>query len=395
MNLLHHVENSCTACRHRGLTGFFENPEVPVFCNVLWPDRSTALASPKAAIHLAFCPKCGLIYNIDFDSKKMAYSQKYENSLHYSGRFQKYAEDLACRLVKRYQLYHKPILEIGCGQGDFLLLLVEAGGNKAVGFDPGFDPARASSCIKRNITILPESFSSSHTEIHADFICCRQVLEHIASPMTFLRDLRKFIGRKKDTVVFFEVPNALYTLRDKGIWDIIYEHCSYFTVSSLATIFRLAGFDPIDVSEQYGGQFITIEARPASTASEKKMTDDMKIRSLLTDFSEMYRGKVGFWSRLIADQFHRKQRTVVWGAGSKGTTFLNTLKVSSDVLEYVVDLNPRKQGHFIPGTGQKIVPPIFLQQYDPHAVILMNPVYHDEIRHTLQKMNLPAETLLA
>jgi 2-polyprenyl-3-methyl-5-hydroxy-6-metoxy-1,4-benzoquinol methylase len=353
-----------------------------------------ALASPRAMIRLAYCPNCGLIYNIDFDPSKLTYSSNYENSLHYSGRFQKYAEDLACYLVKRYQLYHKQIVEIGCGQGDFLLLLAEAGGNKAIGFDPSFDPARAASSLQRKITILPEHFSHLHTNIDADFICCRQVLEHLADPLTFLREIRAFIGKRKETIVFFEVPNAFFTLRDKGIWDIIYEHCSYFTVHSLAEIFRFAGFNPIAISEQYEGQFITIEARP-SVVSDKAAVPDMEISSLLAEFYEMYRGKVGFWSRLIHDQARRKLRTVVWGAGSKGITFLNTLNISHDLLEYVVDVNPRKQGCFISGTGQQIVSPVFLKQYDPHAIILMNPVYQNEIGRTLQRMNLPAETLLA
>jgi FlaA1/EpsC-like NDP-sugar epimerase len=95
------------------------------------------------------------------------------------------------------------------------------------------------------------------------------------------------------------------------------------------------------------------------------------------------------------DQVRRNYRTVIWGAGSKGITFLNTLHLSHEKLEYVVDVNPRKHGRFITGTGQQIIPPVFLQQYNPQAVILMNPIYQEEIRRTMQRLNLSAETLLA
>ena len=60
--------------------------------------------------------------------------------------------------------------------------------------------------------------------------------------------------------MFFEVPNSLYTLRDGGIWDLIYEHRSYFSPLSLARIFWGCGFEPLEIQETYGKQFLTIHA---------------------------------------------------------------------------------------------------------------------------------------
>jgi 2-polyprenyl-3-methyl-5-hydroxy-6-metoxy-1,4-benzoquinol methylase len=77
----------------------------------------------------------------------------------------------------------------------------------------------------------------------ADFIACRHVLEHIADPATFLRQIRAWIGNRLDTVIFFEVPNALYVLRSMSIWDFIYEHVTYFTPPALAYLFGHCGFD--------------------------------------------------------------------------------------------------------------------------------------------------------
>jgi SAM-dependent methyltransferase len=335
---------------------------------------------------------------VDFDPALLDYSRQYENSLHYSNRFQQYAEELACRLVKRHQLYHKNVIEIGCGQGDFLALLASVGENRGLGFDPSFDLNRASSTTQRLVKIVPQLYSTDYAEYPADIICCRQVLEHVSEPLKFLKSIRKLIGDRQETIVFFEVPNALYTLRDKGIWDIIYEHCSYFTPQSLTYLFFKAGFEVMEVSEQYGGQFITLEAKPART--KRKAPSNVKWTSgepseLIGGFTSLYQKKTSHWYTALNDFKKQDHRTVVWGAGSKGITFLNILNVSHKIVPYAVDVNPFKQGRYLTGTGQEIVSPIFLHQYAPKTVVLMNPIYQDEIRQTIRKLNLNAELMLA
>ena len=95
-----------------------------------------ALSAPRGSISLVFCPRSALIHNADFDPALMAYDVEYENALHHSERFQKYAQSLACSLVDRHGLRDKRVLEIGCGDGHFLGLLSRAGNNHAVGYDP-------------------------------------------------------------------------------------------------------------------------------------------------------------------------------------------------------------------------------------------------------------------
>jgi len=82
----------------------------------------------------------------------------------------------------------------------------------------------------------------------------------------------------------------------------------------------------------------------------------------------------------------------VWGAGSKGVSFVNLLEESRYV-ECLVDINPRKQGSYVPGTGHRVVAPQFLQEYQPDVVVLMNPVYLDEVRRLLAEMACAPELL--
>ncbi len=386
-------EGICPVCHGTDIDVFVEILDVPVHCNLLWPSREEAIQAPRGDIRLGFCRDCGHIFNLAFKPELMEYSQAYENSLHFSPRFQSYAEALARQLVDRYDLHNKNVLEIGCGQGDFLKLLGELGGNRGVGFDPSYVPDSDAEAALEQITFIQDFYSERYADYQADLICSRHVLEHIQFPRDFLNSVRRSIGHRLKTVVFFEVPNVLFTLRDMGIWDLIYEHYSYFSPCSLARLFTSCGFEVHYLAETYEGQFLTIEALPredlaGSTSPSENSLPEMA--ALVTAFADKYRRKVEHWRHQLAQMTQAGQRVVVWGSGSKGVTFLNVLK-TQDQIEYVVDINPRKQGMYTAGVGQQIVTPGFLQDYQPDVVIIMNPVYQAEIRQMANSLSLNPE----
>jgi len=364
--------------------------DVPVHCNLLWPSRDAARHCPRGDIKLAFCPVCGFITNLAFDPARLEYTQAYENSLHFSPRFQDYALSQAARLIERYDLYYKDIIEIGCGQGDFLLLLCELGNNRGVGFDPTYVKREEHSNVKDRVKFIQDFYSDRYKNYKANLIVCRHVLEHIQNPKGFLNTIRQTIGNQPDTCVFFEVPNALYTFHRLFVWDIIYEHCSYFIHISLSRTFSSCGFHVCKLTEEYEGQYLCIDALPskqnAPDSEHEQHSEVDRIARDIESFASDYRKKVKKCRRKIEQIEGKGQRAVVWGAGSKGVTFLNVFKNSQ--IEYVVDINPRKQGMYIPGTGQKIVPPEFLRDYKPDIIIVMNPIYRSEIRELTNKLGL-------
>lgn len=385
----------CPACYEGDVNVFFELEGLPVHCNLLWPAREAAVQAPRGDIRLGFCRTCGMIYNFAFDPGRMEYSQSYENSLHFSPRFQAYAEELAAQLIEKYQLYHKNIIEIGCGKGEFLSLLCRAGKNHGVGFDPSYDGNREENGKLTDITFIPDFYSGTYAEKYAaDFICCRQVLEHIQHPRDFLLRLRQAIRERRETGVFFEVPDVMYTLRDFGIWDILYEHCSYFSIPALRRLFGETGFAVRQVYQTFGDQFLCVEAFPAvapalptlDTAAE----DLEQLSNLVSSFWRNYQYKVETWEGNLRRLCERGKRVVVWGGGTKGVIFLNTVK-NDEQIRYVIDINPHKQGMYIAGTGQEIVPPEFLHKYQPDMVLIMNPIYKAEIRSMLEQVGVNAE----
>jgi SAM-dependent methyltransferase len=379
---------ACTVCAGTQVDIFVSIPRVPVLCNVLWNTREEACSVARVDIELAFCHGCGHIFNPRFDLGLMDYTQVYENSLHYSPRFQAYADDLAASLVARHQLHGKNIVEIGSGKGDFLEMLCELGDNRGYGFDPSYVPGETERSRTDSVTFIQDFYSVAYADYPADFICCRHTLEHIPQPREFLQMLRRTIGDRTDLAVFFEVPNALATLRGLAIWDIIYEHCSYYTKYSLGYLFAQAGFEVTAIEEVYDGQFLTIEAVPADGVTidaQVSWNQPSLIAEDISSFADRYR-------ELLGEMQLAGRRGAIWGAGSKGITFLNILDPGQSI-PYAVDINPRKQGKFVTGTGQEIVEPAALAAGDIDRIFVMNSIYLDEIRAIVQGLGVDAELL--
>ena len=396
MGLLKKVsENACPVCGSQELRVFFEMSDVPVHCNLLWTSPDAARNCPKGDIKLGFCAVCGFITNLAFEPAHLEYTQQYENSLFFSSRFQDYARSKVARLVERYDLYDKDIIEIGCGKGDFLLLLCEIGNNRGVGFDPTYVEQENLSEAKDRVKFIQDFYSDQYENYPADLIVCRHALEHIRNPKGFLNMLRSTIGNHSNTYLFFEVPNALQIFHNLFVWDIIYEHCSYFIPISLSHIFSSCGFHVCELTEEFEGQFLCINAIPGNQnmldSDHNQKVEVNKIASDIASFATNYRSKVDICRHKLEQIEGKGQRIVVWGAGSKGVTFLNTFK--NRQIEYAVDINPRKQGMYIPGTGQRIVPPEFLRECKPDVIIVMNPIYKNEIRELTKRLGLTTNFL--
>ena len=388
-----HPITDCPICGSSSLTDLIELPNLPIYCNLLWEKQQEARDCPKGDIRLAFCDHCGGIVNVVFDSSKLGYSQDYENSLHYSSRFQSYIEALANRLIEQHDLHEKTIVEIGCGKGDFLVMLCERGNNSGIGFDSSYVERPEHEEWGDRIQFIKDFYTEKYAEYQGDFVCCRQVLEHVQKPTDLLDPLRKTLDDDSQTVIFFEVPNALYTINNLMIWDIIYEHCTYFTPPSLRYAFTAAGYTIGETTEEFGGQFLSIEAQPAKAHSA--FTDAAAVAQLATDiasFKHRFQAQQQRWETHLAEIFEQGKKVAIWGSGSKGVTFLNLLKLGKKI-DCAVDINPRKQGKFIPGTGQKIVPPEHLTERPVDVVIVMNPLYTEEIGGMLNDMGLSPQIL--
>jgi len=296
-------------------------------------------------------------------------------------------------LDSQYTLKGKQVLEIGCGQGDFLALLCERADCRGIGFDPSYVEAPATRSGHDRIKVVRDMYSERYAAYQADLIVCRQVLEHIPEPQKMLHEVRRSIGARAGTAVFFEVPNVLDHLSSRDLWALVYEHFSYYSPASLAAGFAASGFQVRGLRELFGPLFIGVDAVPAPGPTRLPVGEQaarvQEVTRLVDGFSDAAARTLQTWEERFDTWTSKNDRVVVWGGGARCTNFLNLVKGAS-AIEYVVDINPRKHGTFVAGTGQRIVAPQFLVEYRPAVVVLLNPIYDREVRGVLAKLGVSA-----
>ncbi len=379
----------CPNCDSKDLEIIYEVEQIPVHSVNLVADHEQALAYPTGNMILGYCYHCTFITNVTFDPEKMQYADDYEETQGYSLTFRDFHQNLAEDLIDRLGLQEKTVLEIGCGKGDFLELLVNAGAGRAIGFDPAWVAGRMKSGMQDQIRIFKENYSSKHAGIEADLYCCKMTLEHIPRTREFVQMLRQSIGDRKNVNIFFQVPDTGRILGEQAFQDIYYEHCSYFTHTSLKYLFESNGFRVSRLEKVFDDQYLILEAAPIPGKSDFCLPEEeaASIRGMLNTFRKSVDGMKKTWCDYLCKQFESGKRVAIWGGGSKAVAFLTALNISSEV-SYVVDINPHKQGYFLPKTGHGVFGPERLLDRPVDIIIVMNPAYKDEIQNLLSEMLL-------
>jgi hypothetical protein len=379
----------CPSCCGDQVGTFYEALSAPVNSVLLLSSREQALTFPTGDVRLAFCEACGFIYNTSFDRRLVEYSARCEETQGFSPLFRAWHEGLARRLIDRYSLRDKKIIEIGCGKGEFLALLCDLGNNRGIGFDPAYIPDRTPPVSANRIQFISDFYAENNSALEGDFLCCKMTLEHIPDTAAFINMVGRSLRNSPNASVFFQVPDVLRVLEEEAFWDVYYEHCSYFSIGSLARLFRRAGFDVLDLGREYNDQYLTIEARVSKEAAPPRPAENDlgNLRRIVQCFADRVPRRIAEWRDRLESYRKKGLRTVVWGAGSKGVTFLSTLNVPGAV-DYVVDINPNMSSHYMARTGVEIATPSVLREYDPDVVIVMNPVYRQEIIAQLSTLGL-------
>jgi ubiquinone/menaquinone biosynthesis C-methylase UbiE len=383
---------SCLACGTRGLTVFYEVRRIPVHSCMLLPSREEALAFPTGDLRLGFCPRCGFIGNLAYDESLQHYAPGYEEQQSFSPRFNEFSTALATRLIERYDMRGKHVVEIGCGKGDFLVEVCELGSNSGVGIDPSYVLGRQDS---NRVRFIQDFYTERYSNVRGDLLMCRHTLEHIGNVKEFMQRVRRTVGDRTDTVIFFEVPDVQRVLTEQAFWDIYYEHCSYFSLGSLARLFRASGFEVLDLAKEYDDQYLVLDARPADAATTPRFEAENDLEQLANDvavFQKNFRLRADFWKDKLRSDRQAGRKTAIWGSGSKCVAFLSTLG-AAEFVEQIVDINPYRHDKFLAGSGKRIQSPESLRKYRPDVVIAMNPIYKEEIKRDLDRMGLNPELL--
>lgn len=379
----------CPGCGAPAEAAVYTVAATPVTCASVFTSAEEAQAVPMGRVDLVSCVQCGLLFNPLFDTKLAEVGARYESSQAASAHFSSFARSLARSWVDRHALRGKSVLEIGCGRGEFLRLLLEEGVAHAQGLDP---VAPAGGVRESNLQIDPLCFDASTLDREADAVVCRHTLEHIANLQDFLQQLAQWARRDPARVVLFEVPAAERVLDEAAFWDVYYEHCNYFTAESMAHAFEAAGFEVLHHERVYGDQYLILEARAAIQPVPATACDFSSLRLQSARFGHRAREAIAHCDRHLATMAASGRPVVLWQGAAKTVGFLASLK-SVAPIHSAVDLSPERKDRFLPGSGLAVHAPRALPAINPQYVILMNPVYLEEVQRQLDAMGVAAKLL--
>jgi Methyltransferase domain/C-methyltransferase C-terminal domain len=340
----------------------FRQSEVPVFQNKVYPTCKEALIAETGDVELVQSLVSGFIFNKAFTPERMNYDAHYQNEQSNSAIFKDHLQSVL-GLLKSFGIRDKKVVEIGSGKGVFFEMML-AEGIDCWGFDPTYEG--------NNERIKKEYFDETHKGIGADTIIMRHTLEHIPQPFSFLHTIASANNYKGH--LFVEVPTFDWIVNKNAYWDIFFEHCNYFTEESLCVM-----FDEAVSGNFFGGQYIYLWA------------DLGKIRKVIPGNAEFTRRSSLTFDKKIKeykDMLGQSGTFAIWGAGAKGSTFLNLMDKERKSVQYVIDINPSKQNKFIAGTGHPIFDPGILIREPVENILIMNENYNEEIRKQIHDFRI-------
>ncbi|MDW3652896.1 MAG: class I SAM-dependent methyltransferase [Bacteroidia bacterium] len=385
-------DSCCSLCQSRSIESVFHLAQVPTQDGVMYDSHSGAKSAPQGGIELILCEDCGYVENIGYEDKKVGFDE-YDFSLSFSPLFSNFIDQLTEELIEKHELWGKPVLEIGCGDGYFLKKICRKAKAWGVGIDPGY-VVEQDNIGNWDPIIIRDYYDDKHALIKPDIIFCRHVLNVNKDPLGFLKRLRKNLEDHKDCTIYFEVPNANYTFGEKVLWNVVFEHKSWFTEDSLSLLFELCGFEVSSTGLCWNDEYLMLEARPRDMDKAYKSSINKKrIQSFVDQVKEFnkYVGSIQTESIARLNEISTKEtRTVMWGAGARGVSFLNMFKLNG-LIECVVDINPMRQGKFMPISAHKVVAPDDLKEINPELIIINNPTYAEEIMHQSREIGLEPE----
>lgn len=370
----------CPLCFSENIEEIYRQKNIPIFNNVTYGDPEESKKCNKGEIILKLCNSCGFVFNSYLNKELLKYNKNYDNNRLFSDFYNKYINSIIRKLINNYQIKNKHILEIGCGNGHFLKLLCKESGSAGIGFDLAYKGKKQIG----KVSFIDESFGKKYYNIKTEIIILRHTLEHIEKPNNFLSAIINNINSKKELMIIIEVPNFDWILKQRTYWDITYEHCNYFTKGSIKNLFKLKKINLLDIFNSFSGQYLVAIGKFKSiSASHNKPS--MLNKSYIKDIRNLI-NNLKIKKNKINSKLGKVKNLTIWGMSGKGVTFINMLDEKiREKIPFMIDINKNKQGRYCPGTDKKIVAPeILKKEKNINDIIIMNPIYCNEISKQLK-----------
>lgn len=263
-------------------------------------------------------------------------------------------------LVK-YNLKGRKVLEVGCGQGEYLAILMDAGAD-AFGIEHKAESVQA--CRAQGLRV-EQLFLNTPTSVlnngPFDAFVILNFLEHIPQAHMTLRSIAAHL--REGAIGMVEVPNLDMIVEKRMFAEFIPDHIYYFTRKSLINLLESNGFDVLDCEPVWHNYVLS------ATVQKRKLMDLSVLRHCQLSLKQSFHA--------FLSQFE-DQKVAVWGAGHQALALLSLMDIASHI-RFVVDSAPFKQGKFTPATHRPIVSPEVLTSSDVQAIIVLAASYSDEV----------------
>jgi C-methyltransferase-like protein/putative zinc binding protein/methyltransferase family protein len=352
-------------------------------------------AEPFYPLRALVCDRCFLVQLEEFETPEQIFSD-YSYFSSYSTSWLKHCRDYTGQMTEMLSLDQgSRVVEIASNDG-YLLQYFHERGIPVLGVEPAANVAEVA--LGKGIPTVVEFFGrrvarSLAAVSRADLLLGNNVLAHVP-------DLNDFVGGLKILLapggtITMEFPHLMRLVEDRQ-WDTIYhEHFSYFSFLTVSRVFAAHGLRLFDVEElpTHGGSLRIYAAHHDDTGKP----DTARALELREREREQGYWRLETYARFGADVEADKRRilefliglkndgrrVVGYGAPAKGNTLLNYCGVRRDFLDYTVDLNPHKQGHFLPGSHIPIRSPAAIAEDRPEVVVILPWNLKDEITQQL------------
>lgn len=346
-------------------------------------------------LRVKVCEKCWLVQTEDYVSAGDLFFCDYAYFSSYSTSWLRHAETYVETISDRLNLSSKSfVIEIGANDG-YLLQYFKARGIPSLGVEPTISTATAAK--KKGINIIEDFFGvklAQHLtakDLKADLIIANNVLAHVPDINDFVEGLKLLL--KPGGTITIEFPHLL-CLIEKIQFDTIYhEHYSYLSLTTVARIFDLSGLCIYDVEKlsTHGG---SLRIYACNAADHRIISDRVSLLMLeekqfglfnqktYLGFQEMVDNIKGNLLSFLIEKKRAGLKVAAYGAAAKGNTLLNYSGIKNDLISFVCDAAPSKQGKFLPGSHIPILHPAELRKQKPDIVLILPWNIADEIVET-------------
>jgi SAM-dependent methyltransferase len=383
---------TCRSCEHVLTAGVVDLGLSPP-SNALTPPDALGAGETVYPLHTRVCDHCFLVQLGVFASPEELF-RDYRYFSSYSTTWLAHASAYVDEMLRRGIGPHSRVVELASNDG-YLLRNFVAHGVPVLGIEPASNVAEVARAA--GVPTLDAFFGVAlahrvRAEFGpADLIVANNVLAHVP-------DLNDFVGGMAilvapDGVVTIEFPHLLRSMEGMQFDTIYHEHFSYLSLIALEPLFARHGLDIVEVTElpTHGGSLRVFVAPRGSRAIDGSVAAILRAErdaglNRIGTYAEfgarVARVKDAFVSFLIDAKLNGK-RVGGYGAAAKATTLLNYAGVRADLMPYVADKSPHKQGHFIPGVRVPIVAPERIRTDRPDYVVIFPWNVADEIRAEL------------